>query len=257
MSEMIKKIDMRERLQSDAFKQQIAKVLPKHLTPDRMARIALSTYLRVPKLAQCDDASILQALMTCSSLGLEPDGRVAHLVPYGKTCQLIIDYKGIVELAYRSGLVVSIHADVIREGDLFELSLGIVKQHVPWFWRQDKESVAEGKIIGAYCLIRLQGNAEKHEVMTRDEIDAVRKQSASGNSGPWVSHYPEMAKKTVFRRASKWISLSSEIRDAYDSDDDRIVDSLPTKITTSDLRASLELHDVDATETDSQSVAKA
>ena len=236
-----KSLTIRDHLQSDAMRKQLADALPKHMTPDRMARVALTALTKVPKLAQCDQASFFQALLTCSAMGLEPDGRLAHLIPFqnnktGKVdCQLIIDYKGLVELAYRSGMVKSIHADVIREGDIFEFNLGAVVRHVPWAWRQDKSQHKQGEIIGAYCVVTMD-SACKHEVMTRDEIESIRKRSRSGSSGPWVTDFAEMAKKTVFRRASKWIPLSSEIRDALEKDDDRLIESQSKVISVTELR---------------------
>lgn len=244
MTELAKKstgLTIRDRLQSPSFLAELAKVVPKHMPPERMARVLLSAYLKTPKLQLCDDASLLQAMMSCSQLGLEPDGRLAHLVPYGKTCQLIVDYKGLVELAYRSGMVRSIHADVIRQGDVFEFNLGQVVKHTPWAWRSDKAAHKQGEIIGAYCLVRMDGGIEKHEVMDRGEIDAIRKRSQSGSTGPWVTDYAEMAKKTVFRRASKWLPLSAEMREAFDSDDDRIVDARPSAISVTDLENVFEV----------------
>jgi recombination protein RecT len=86
-------------------------------------------------------------------------------------------------------------------------------------------------------------SACKHEVMTRDEIDSIRKRSKSGSSGPWVTDFAEMAKKTVFRRASKWIPLSSEIRDAYERDDDSLVEATPTRISVTELRSVFDATD--------------
>jgi recombination protein RecT len=241
VSKQSRSLTIRDHLQSDAMRKQLADALPKHITPDRMARVALTALTKTPKLAQCDQASFFQALLSCSAMGLEPDGRTAHLIPFannktGKVdCQLIVDYKGLVELAYRSGMVKAIHADVVREGDDFEFSLGQVVRHVPWAWRKDKTEHKQGEIIGAYCVITMEA-ACKHEVMTRDEIESIRRRSKSGNSGPWVTDFAEMAKKTVFRRASKWIPLSSEIRDAYDRDDDRLIDVKPTSISIADLQ---------------------
>lgn len=211
-------LTIRQHLMSDGLKAQIAAALPKHMSADRMARVALTTINKTPKLAQCTQESFFSALMTCSQLGLEPDGRLAHLIPYGNQCQLIIDYKGLVDLAYRSKEVLSIHADVIYEGDEFEYDLGQVKRHTPWAWRKDKPE-EKGKLLGAYCIVKMQG-AEKHEVMAVDEIEAIKKRSKSGTSGPWVTDFNEMAKKTVFKRASKWIPLSPEVRDAAAAEDD-------------------------------------
>jgi recombination protein RecT len=221
-------LTLRQQLSSPGMIEQLRRVLPKHVTPERMARVALTALTRTPKLADCDQASFFQCLLSLSQWGLEPDGRRAHLIPFenrkrGVTeCQLIIDYKGLVELAYRSGFVKSIHADVIREGDLFEYSLGKILKHVPHFLRVDAAKPENaGKIIAVYCIAEMTGETVKTEVLSKEEVDQVRSQSKAGNSGPWVTHYNEMAKKTAFRRCSKWLPLSAEFRDALERDDDK------------------------------------
>jgi recombination protein RecT len=214
-----KQLTIKQHLSNPALLKQIQAALPSHMTADRMARVALTAINKTPKLAQCTQESFFLALMTCSQLGLEPDGRLAHLIPYGNQCQLIIDYKGLVDLAYRSKQVTAIHAEIIYEGDVFEYSLGEVKDHVPWTWRQGEKPESRGKVLGAFCIIKMV-DAEKHEVMTFDDIEAIRKRSKSGTSGPWVTDWNEMAKKTVFKRASKWVPLSPEVRDAVNNDSD-------------------------------------
>ena len=113
------KRDIRALIQSDQVKQQLAMVLPKHLTPERMARVACTAILKTPKLATCSPESLLQALMLCSQAGLEPDGRNAHLIPYGDQVQVIFDYKGLIALARRNGIA-NIATDVVCENDAFE-----------------------------------------------------------------------------------------------------------------------------------------
>lgn len=214
-------------LQGDAFRDAVQQVLPSHVTSDRMVRVAINAMNRVPELANCDHASFFSAMMTLSQYGLEPDGRLAHLIPFKNNkkgiveCQLIIDYKGLVELAYRSGYVSNIHADVVRDGDIFEFNLGRISRHVPHFLRNDADKPKEaGKVLAAYALVELKAGPVKTEVMSRDEIEGVRRRSKAGSSGPWVTDWNEMAKKTVFRRCSKWIPLSAEIREAFHNDDD-------------------------------------
>ena len=90
---------IRSLLESDGFRQQIAKALPSHMTPERMIRVAVTTLAKIPKLAECDQTTLFNSLLTCSQLGIEPDGRRAYLIPYGKVCQLIIGWQGLVELA--------------------------------------------------------------------------------------------------------------------------------------------------------------
>ncbi len=207
---------IRSLIEGEQFRQQLQKSLPNHLKPDRFIRIALTTMTKTPKLAQCDQASFFNALLTLSQLGIEPDGRRAHLIPFGNQCQLIVDYKGLAELAMRSGIVASLHADVVRENDVFEYDCGEIKTHKIDFKKP------RGAVYAVYAICRLKeaGTVPKCEVMDVPEIEAVRKRSRAGTNGPWVTDWNEMAKKTVFRRLSKWLPLSAEYRDASDADDD-------------------------------------
>lgn len=121
---------IKQLLNSDSMKAQIAAALPQHMKAERMIRVATTAMLRTPKLEQCDQASFFKALLDLSAWGLEPDGRRAHLIPFENRqrgvleVQLILDYKGLVELARRSGEVATIHADVICKNDEFEYGFG-------------------------------------------------------------------------------------------------------------------------------------
>lgn len=211
-------------IESSRFKSAVASALPAHLKPDRFVRVALTALTRTPKLAQCEQASFFQALMTLSQFGLEPDGRNAHLIPFenrkrGVTeCQLIVDYKGLVDLAMRSGKIAYIHADKVCENDRFEYDRGEIKTHLINF----KEP--RGDAYAYYAICRFKDETEKCEVMTKDEVEKIRARSRAGNAGPWVTDFDEMSKKTVFRRLSKWLQLSPEYRDALEIDGDRLED---------------------------------
>jgi len=212
---MSKALTLRDRANSDEFKLQLARALPKHVAPERFQRIVLTALARNPKLVDCEQVSFFNAVLTASQFGLEPDGRHAHLIPYGKTCQLIIDYKGLVELAYRSGQISFLHADVVCENDVFTFDRGELKSHLVDYRRP------RGVVFAVYAMARFKDGSEKVEVMSRDDVEAVRARSRSKDSGPWVTDWNEMAKKTSFRRLSKWLPLSPEFRDALDIDDDR------------------------------------
>lgn len=228
-----KPMTIRDHLNSPDIIAQIAKVLPKHVTPERMARVALTALTRTPKLAECTPQSFFRCLFDLSQWGLEPDGRRAHLIPFKNECTVIVDYKGIVELCYRSGTVSSIHADVVRRGDLFEFSNGHVVKHSPWFVRDpDNRPTKAGDVFAAYCIVKMTNGTEKHEVMSKEEIDLIRSRSRSGSSGPWSTDYNEMAKKTVFRRCSKWLPWSAEIHDAMNGDDDVPLETASVQVTT-------------------------
>jgi len=211
--------DIKDLLQCDQFKQAVRMALPKHLTADRFVRVAINATLRTPKLLNCNKESFFRALMDLSSYGLEPDGRRAHLIPFGNEVQLIIDYKGLVELVRRSGDVSYIHADVVYEGDEWEFSYGSDARliHRPNLEKRGKQ---DAKPLAVYSFVKLRDGSEDFMVLSPAEVDAVRRRSKAANNGPWVSDWAEMAKKTAFRRHSKWLPLSSETRDAVERDDE-------------------------------------
>lgn len=213
---------LRGLLEGEQFKNAITAALPKHLPADRFIRVAITAMTRTPKLADCDQASFFNSLLTLSQCGIEPDGRRAYLIPYenrkrGVTeCQLIISYMGLLELAMRTGEVSNVHADKICENDIFEYDRGQIGRHQIDFRRP------RGNAYAYYALCRFKDGTEKAEVMTLEEVEAIRSRSRAGNSGPWVTDFDEMAKKTAFRRLSKWLPISSEYRDALDKDADQL-----------------------------------
>jgi len=200
-------------LKSDTLKAQIAQALPKVCTPERFMRVLCTSMQKTPKLMQCTRESLFSCFITCSQLGIEPDGRRAYLIPYKDTCTLIIDYKGLVELALRSGKVSNIFADVICDNDVFEYDMGEIKAHKIDFKKP------RGNMYAAYAICTFKDGTRQACVMSKDEIEYVRRGSKSANGTTWTEHYNEMAKKTVFKRLSKWLPLSPELRDAIEVDD--------------------------------------
>jgi recombination protein RecT len=110
----------------EQFKGEIARALPKHLSPDRMVRIALTAFRMNPKLAEVDPRSVFAAVIQSSQLGLEVGlmGE-AHLVPFGSQCQLIPGYQGLMKLARNSGIVQDIYGHEVRINDKFDIVLGL------------------------------------------------------------------------------------------------------------------------------------
>lgn len=203
---------IRDWLNSDQLKNQIAVALPKLCTTDRFMRVLITSMQKTPALMQCTQASLFQAFMTCASLGIEPDGRRAHLIPYKNTCQLIIDYKGLVELVKRSGDVSVAYAEKVCENDKFTWKDGDVSHEIDF-------SKSRGESYAYYARVRGKDGAYTCAVMTKDEVEAVRKRSRAASSGPWVTDFDEMGKKTAFRRLSKWLVLSPEVQMALDEAD--------------------------------------
>jgi recombination protein RecT len=205
----------KEWLTSDSLKTQVAQALPSHIKPDRFMRSLFTQVQKNPKLMQCTKESLFAAIIGCGQLGIEPDGRRAHLIPYGANCTLIIDYKGLVELVMRSGAVKRIHADIVCDSDEFETDKGRIVAHKVNYRGH------RGEPYAVYALAELADGSEKAEVLTRDEVEAIRKKSKGANGSPWQEHWGEMAKKTAFKRLAKWLPLDTEIHNAIDIDNEQ------------------------------------
>ncbi|NVZ19549.1 recombination protein RecT [Pseudomonas costantinii] len=206
------------------IKAQMALALPKHLTSDRLARIALTEIRKVPALAKCNQESFLGAVMQCAQLGLEPGSALGHsyLLPFGNgkakdglaNVQLIIGYRGMIDLARRSGQIISLTARAVHQNDRFSYRLGLDEtiEHVP----ADGD---RGKLTHVYAVAKLKDGGVQFEVMSLTDVEVVRKQSKAGNNGPWVSHFEEMAKKTAIRRLFKYLPVSIEMQRAVSLDE--------------------------------------
>jgi recombination protein RecT len=241
-------------LRGPELKAAVKAALPKHLQADRFIRVALNATMRQPELLQCTRESFFRCLLDLSALGLEADGRRAHLIPFWnnsvkprqREVQLIIDYKGISELVRRSGDVSYIHADVVYDNDEwgFAYGSGAFLKHKPNLTDRG------GRVIAVYSFVKLRDGSEDFIVLSAAEVEAVRKRSKTSGTGPWVTDWPEMAKKTAFRRHSKWLPLSAESRDAIEKDDELtgvdISDALNAVQEDAPMRASISLDQVKA-----------
>ncbi len=203
--------DMLER-----SKDRLGEVLPKHLTPERLVRITVALAARTPKLLDCSPGSILNCVMQAAQLGLEPGNVMGtcYFVPYGKESTLIVGYRGLIELARRSGQIDSIEAHVVHAKDKFSLKYGLE----PELTHEPDLSGDPGAMVLAYSIARFKDGGKHVEVMTRSQIEKVRERSKSGQSGPWATDYEEMCRKTVVRRAAKYWPLSPEMVDAIEVD---------------------------------------
>lgn len=203
-------------LKDDRFKTQIARALPKHVTPERIMRIALTEINKTPKLKECDPIGLFGSIVQSAQLGLELGGALGHayLVPYGKQAQFIIGYRGMIDLARRSGQMVSLQAHTVHENDEFNFEYGLNEdlRHVP-------ARGERGPMIAVYAVAKLVGGGHQIEVMWKEDVDAVRRSSKAGGSGPWRDHYEEMAKKTAIRRLFKYLPVSVEMQRAVSLDE--------------------------------------
>lgn len=205
-----------QQVLSDQFKKQLALAVPKHLSPDRMARIAATELRKTPALLNTTPASFLGAVMQSAQLGLEPGSALgqAYLVPYGNQCTFILGYRGMIDLARRSGQVLSLNAYVVREGDDFSYQLGLHPDihHIP----SPEANRIKKPVTFVYAVANLQGGGYQFEVMSRAEVEAVK--AKVKNKKTWIDYFDEMAKKTVIRRLFKYLPVSIEAIQAVSLD---------------------------------------
>jgi recombination protein RecT len=201
-----------------AMESEIKKALPKVITPERFTRIALSAISQTPQLQNCTPQSFLAALMNCAQLGLEPNTPLgqAYLIPFKNTkkgvveCQFQLGYKGLIDIAYRSGELASIEARVVYANDDFEVQLGLdsALKHSP------KMDGNRGEAIAVYGIFKLANGGYYFDVMSIDDVKAhAQKYSQAYKSGfsPWNTNFEEMAKKTIIKKVLKYAPLRTDV----------------------------------------------
>lgn len=200
----------------NGYKEKFAMVLPKEMTPDRFTRIAINAIVNNPELAKCSQTSLVGALLKSAECGLEPNTALgyAFLIPYGGKVEFQISYQGIIELARRANDGMIIHAHCVHENDEFEYELGLNPKlkHVPALKNR-------GEIIWVYAVCRLKDGGYSFEVMSVEDINEHRKRYSKAKNSPWDTAWEEMAKKTVVKKALKYIPKSVEFASAVVADE--------------------------------------
>ena len=204
------------------MKPAIEAALPSVMTPERFTRIVTSALSNNPVLAQCTPQSFLGAMMTAAQLGVEPNTPLgqAYLLPYKNNkagtieCQFQLGYRGLIDLAYRSGEIATIQAHEVREKDTFEFEYGLTPKlrHVPA--RGDR-----GDVIYYYAAFSTKNGGQFFAVSSVEDLVAhAKKYSKSYNFGPWQTNFDEMAKKTVLKAVLKYAPLKSDFVKAVSQD---------------------------------------
>jgi len=226
--------------------------VPRHLNPERMLRVSALALQKTPKLLECDPMTLLGAMMVCASLGIEPNTPLGHayLIPFerrqkndsgrwvtaGVDINLIIGYRGYIDLARRTGMMVSLHADVVygpagdMKGDEFSFEYGsnMHLRHVPIgdnegrppVWAYAHASLKDGQafeVLPYERVLKVRDNSEgyRHALRAKERLDnGDRSARRTWESAPWVAFEHEMAAKTMVRRLSKMLPLSIEFANA-------------------------------------------
>jgi recombination protein RecT len=191
---------------------------------ERLARLAVNAIQNTPKLLQCTQHSVMSSIMKAVQLGLEPDGLLGHayIIPFGTQAQLLIGYKGLMELCRRSGQIRSITAQVVYEKDRFDVVQGTAPGviHEPAWQLEDR-----GPLVAAYAVAWLTTDGPPmFRVLSKVEIEDRRKRSASvkaGRSSPWDTDYAAMACKSAVRALATYLPLSVEVQKAVAVDEEQ------------------------------------
>lgn len=206
-----------------AMQGEIAKALPSVITPERFTRMVLSAISTTPKLAECTPQSFLGAMMTAAQLGVEPNTALgqAYIIPYRNhgvmEAQFQLGYKGLIDLAYRSGAVSIIQAHVVHENDEFTYELGLDPKlkHIPAV--KDR-----GAATHYYAIFKTKDGGYGFEVMSVEDVtDHAKRYSKAyvSAASPWKTNFDEMSKKTALKKVLKYAPLKSDFVKAVAQDE--------------------------------------
>lgn len=208
------------------MEKQFAMALPEHITPKKFVRTLQTAVSSSPNLAQCERNSLLSACMRAAADGLLPDGREAAIVPFkDKSGQQRATYmamvSGILKKVRNSGELATITSQIVYKNDKFEYWIDSTGEHVE---HRPTMFGERGEMIGAYALAKTRAGEVYIEVMSMEELNKVRNASRAKNSGPWQSWETEMHRKTVIKRLSKRLPMSTDLEQVIRREDEDLFD---------------------------------
>ncbi len=219
-------VKLHEQLEQRTAQFQAA--LPAHIPAERFKRVLMTAIQQNPKLATADRPTLFMSAMKAAHDGLLPDGREGALVIYNTkikingvdkwvdAVQWMPMIGGLRKKVRNSKEIATWDAKVVYEKDefIYEDGLDLILKHKPYL------DGPAGEVRAAYSVAKLKSGEVSVDVMARWQIDRIRNLSKSKDKGPWVDHYAEMAKKTVARRHSKVLPMSTDLDDLLRGDDD-------------------------------------
>ncbi|MGB9067290.1 MAG: recombinase RecT [Candidatus Acidiferrales bacterium] len=199
----------------EAMKPEIARALPRHINPERMARIAVTEFRKAPKLGECDVRSVFGAIITLSQLGLEPGvlGQ-AYLVPYKDKCTAVPGWQGLADLVARAGRA-SVWTGAVFEGDEFDYAFGD-RPHITHRPSDEDDAPGPDKLTYVYAVGRIKG-AEWPviDVWSRSKVTKHRDRfNKVGNQHYSFQHFEMYARKVVLLQVIKYMPKSVELQNA-------------------------------------------
>lgn len=239
----ISKQNIGEMFADPRVRRMLAEAAPRHLTGDRLLRVVSNAMIKTPKLREAHPMSLLGAVLTCASLGLEPNTPLGHafLIPFDKKAKdpqtgrwgvertdinVIIGYQGYIELGLRGGGLISIFGNVVYEGDEFEFEYGS-NQHLrhrpaplgddrPKQWAYAHAKLVEGEAFVVWPTVKVEGIRQRSQAW-RTAVEAKEKYGETAKAWkdcPWVTDEHAMFAKTMIRQLSKWLQKSVDFQRA-------------------------------------------
>jgi recombination protein RecT len=203
-------------------------ILPKHIDPERVVKVALKVFMDKPELARCTPLSMLKATLQCAELGLDPSPLLgeAYFIPFNnkvkfkdgnvwkerteEQVQLMPGYPGLIKLAKQTGDIADVYAVVVDECEAAPEYFRVRRGTVNEIHHDMRMTERTGNLFAVYGVVKYRDNTYHFEVLPKADVDAIRKRSKSADNGPWVTDYFAMARKTAIKQALKTVPKSPE-----------------------------------------------
>lgn len=197
------------------------KVLPEAVSVEKFTRVVFTALQTAPALLEQDRASLFAACLNAAQSGLMPDGAESALVPYKGKVKFLPMIKGVIKKIRANTFYKNIIVEIVYGGDDFRYWVDELGQHI----QHDPDMFGErGAVVGAYAMVRAEDGSIEIEIMSEEELMAVKNASPSKDGGPWSGPFAnEMRKKTVLRRLSKRLALDPGSEAAIHMDDDLFI----------------------------------
>jgi phage RecT family recombinase len=234
-------------IMSTRMAEQLHMALPDHIPVEKFQRVVVTAVNKNPALVGAERRTLFTSCIECASDGLVPNGKEAALVMFGQNVVYMPMIAGIYKRARNSGEVTTLNGQVVHANDVFDYAYGFEPT------LSHKPAIGErGDIVAVYAVAVMRDGTRDMEIMSVDEVEAVRATSRAKDSGPWKTWWGEMAKKTVVRRLAKRLPLTGDLErliqrvdDLYDLSDAKPEDAEVPRPTQEDYSAPWELYGPD------------